>query len=112
MINSCFQVLMAQLTGQPEYRDAARDFCDFSVRRQKRTPKGLLYTDKSGTLCHAANVAFVCLQVADQSEVGDASEYRDFARDQIGYMLGDAGLFLTFFFLPQKLPAESKVSEK
>jgi endoglucanase len=58
-----FQVLLGQLTGKNEYLDAAKAFCDFTVHYQKRTPKGLVYIDKFGTLCHAANVAFVCLQV-------------------------------------------------
>lgn len=58
-----FQVLLAQITKQRDYVDAARAFCDFSADDQKRTPKGLVYIDKFGTLCHAANVAFICLQV-------------------------------------------------
>jgi hypothetical protein len=57
------QILLAQLTRQAEYMEAAQAFCDFTVDYQKRTPKGLVYIDKFGTLCHAANVAFVCLQV-------------------------------------------------
>lgn len=62
------QVLLAQLTGQEEYLEAARSFCDHSALHQKRTPKGLLYIEKAGTLCHAANIAFVCLQVSDSVE--------------------------------------------
>lgn len=58
------QVLLAELTKQQEYITATKSFCDFSVNRQKRTPKGLLYIDKFGTLSHAANVAFICLQVS------------------------------------------------
>jgi hypothetical protein len=58
------QILLAQLTRQPDYMEAAQAFCDFTVSYQKKTPKGLVYIDKFGTLCHAANVAFVCLQVA------------------------------------------------
>jgi endoglucanase len=85
------QVLLAQLTGQQEYRNAAESFCNFSVREQKRTPKGLLYIDKFGTLCHAANVAFICLQAADHPDIGDPREYRQFAKQQIRYMLGGAG---------------------
>ncbi|XP_012224814.1 endoglucanase E-4-like [Linepithema humile] len=86
------QVLLAQLTGQSEYQNATRTFCNFSVREQKRTPKGLLYIDKFGTLCHAANVAFICLEAADYSENSDDSqEYRQFAKEQIDYMLGGAG---------------------
>ncbi|XP_018359268.1 PREDICTED: endoglucanase E-4-like [Trachymyrmex cornetzi] len=85
------QVLLAELTGQSEYQNAARAFCDFSVRQQKRTPKGLLFIDKSGTLSHAANVAFVCLVAADFPEIGESQEYRRFAKEQIDYMLGGAG---------------------
>ncbi|XP_046610202.1 endoglucanase E-4-like [Neodiprion virginianus] len=85
------QVIMAQLTEQQEYQNAARAFCDFSVRDQKRTAKGLLYIDKFGTLCHAANVAFICLQAADYPAIGNSEEYRNFARDQIHYILGGTG---------------------
>jgi hypothetical protein len=84
-------VLLAQLTGQSGYQNAVRAFCDFSVRQQTRTPKGLLYIDKSGTLSHAANVAFICLEAADSPEIGDSREYRRFAKEQIDYMLGGAG---------------------
>nr|AXQ39856.1 beta-1,4-endoglucanase [Reticulitermes flavipes] len=83
------QILLAQLTRQPDYMEAAQAFCDFTVSYQKKTPKGLVYIDKFGTLCHAANVAFVCLQAADAGI--SPSKYRDFARQQIDYMLGDSG---------------------
>lgn len=83
------QVLLAQMTGQPEYMDAAQSFCDFTVEYQKKTPKGLVYIEKFGTLCHAANVAFVCLQAADAGI--SPKKYREFAKTQINYMLGDSG---------------------
>lgn len=85
------QILLAQLTGQSKYQNAARAFCNFSVRQQKRTARGLLYIDKFGTLCHAANVAFICLQAADFPAIGNSEEYREFARKQIHYLLGGAG---------------------
>lgn len=81
------QVLLAQLTGDRKYREAARVFCDFAVKRQKRTPEGLLYISKFGTLRHAANVAFVCLEAADIPEIGNSSQYYQFAKEQINYML-------------------------
>lgn len=85
-------MLLAQLTEQYEYQNATRAFCNFSVHEQKRTPKGLLYIDKFGTLCHAANVAFICLEAADYSKnYSDSQEYRQFAKEQIDYMLGAAG---------------------
>lgn len=86
------QVLLAQLTNQSEYVEAARSFCDFSVHRQTRTPKGLLYIEKFGTLCHAANIAFICLQATTSGiSPKESKEYVDFAKQQINNMLGDAG---------------------
>lgn len=84
------QVLLAQLTGQMEYAQQVQGFCDFSIHKQKKTPKGLLYIEKFGTLCHAANVAFICFQAAELYPAL-AKEYREFAQSQIHYMLGDAG---------------------
>lgn len=93
-IKLILQVLLAQLTQQRDYQNSAKNFCDFSVRLQKRTPKGLIYIDKFGTLCHAANIAFICLQAADSHGIGDPQEYRDFAKQQISYMLGGGGKYL------------------
>ncbi|XP_029163087.1 endoglucanase 15-like [Nylanderia fulva] len=84
------QVLLAQLGEQSEHQKAARAFCDFSVQKQKRTPKGLLFINKTGTLSHAANVAFLCLEAAD-SKIGDLQLYRQFAKEQIDYILGSTG---------------------
>lgn len=82
--------MLAQLTGKLEYQKAVRNFCDFSLHQQKRTPKGLLYIDKRGTLALAANVAFICLEAAD-FEIGASHQYYNFAKEQIDYMLGKAG---------------------
>ncbi|VVC37058.1 Glycosyl hydrolases family 9, Asp/Glu active sites,Glycoside hydrolase family 9,Six-hairpin glycosidase- [Cinara cedri] len=83
------QMILAQLTNQAEYIEAIQNFCDFNLNVQKRTPKGLLYIDKSGTLCFAANIVFLCLQAADIGVM--STQYREFAREQINYMLGDGG---------------------
>lgn len=83
------QVLLAQLTGKLEYRKAANNFCDYSVKKQRKTPLGLIFINKVGTLGHAGNIAFVCLEAADAGNIGDSREYREFARKQIRYMLGD-----------------------
>lgn len=57
-----------------------------------RTRKGLLYIDKSGTLAYAANVALICLQAAEMSpELEESQEYRQFAKQQIDYMIGGSG---------------------
>jgi hypothetical protein len=55
---------MAELTNEAKYTEAIRNFCDYNLYVQKKTPKGLLYIEKSGTLCHAANIAFLCLRVS------------------------------------------------
>ncbi|EFN64446.1 Endoglucanase B, partial [Camponotus floridanus] len=81
------QVLLAQLTGKLKYKKAVIDFCNFSVHNQTRTPKGLLYIDKLGTLSHAANIAFICLEAADY-EIGSSHQYYKFAIEQIDYILG------------------------
>ncbi|XP_025831030.1 endoglucanase 13 [Agrilus planipennis] len=83
------QLLLALETKRPEYNNAILNFCNFTIYDQKRTPKGLIYIDKFGTLSHAANVAFVCLQASEIEEYG--SNFVNFAREQIDYVLGSAG---------------------
>lgn len=56
---------MAKLTGKTKYLDAVRLFCDSKVTQQK-TPKGLLFLGKWGSLRYASNVAFICLKVTIQ----------------------------------------------
>ncbi|XP_011253654.2 endoglucanase 10-like [Camponotus floridanus] len=81
------QVLLAQLTRKLKYKKAIIDFCNFSMYYQTRTPKGLLYIDKLGTLSHAANIAFICMEAADY-EIGPLHQYDIFAKEQIDYILG------------------------
>lgn len=57
------QVLLADVTKDKYYEESIKAFCDHAYRKQKFTPLGLIYIDKFGTLSHAANIAFVCLQV-------------------------------------------------
>ncbi|XP_066912786.1 uncharacterized protein [Clytia hemisphaerica] len=54
----------------------------------RRTPKGLFYVQKWGTLRHAANLAFLA-RVA--STMADKDFYNEFTHSQINYMLGDTG---------------------
>lgn len=109
-------MLLAELTNRAEYNEAIQNFCNYNVYDQKRTPKGLLYIEKSGTLCHASNIVFLCLQVfilaiglfincfrfttcrvircscVQAANIGiKSSEYRHFAKEQIHYILGDGG---------------------
>ncbi|KAK5637982.1 hypothetical protein RI129_012277 [Pyrocoelia pectoralis] len=83
------QVLLAEVTGKPEYINAVETFCNYSIYQQKRTPNGLVYIDKVGTLSHAANVAFLCLQAAALNI--STSTYINFAREQLAYILTTTG---------------------
>ena len=55
--------VMAEATGDPKYYSALAQYAD-KVLRIKKTPKGLVYVQKWGTNRHAANIAFIALQVS------------------------------------------------
>lgn len=55
---------MAKVTGADNYKKDIKAFCDAKVSASK-TPKGLLFIDKWGSLRHASNVAFICLNVRE-----------------------------------------------
>lgn len=82
------QIMLARLTGETQYKTAVKAFCDSKVN-QPKTPKGLLFVNKWGSLRHASNVAFICLQAADLNI--SPLTYRQFAQKQIHYALGDTG---------------------
>jgi hypothetical protein len=54
---------MAKLTGRSQYITVVKAFCDAKLT-QVKTPKGLLFQNNAGSLRYAANIAFLCLQVA------------------------------------------------
>nr|AGP76420.1 endo-beta-1,4-glucanase 1 [Odontotermes hainanensis] len=83
------QLLLAKLTIKQQYKDAIRGYVDYLINTQQKTPKGLLFIDVWGTLRHASNAAFIILQAADLGI--SAVSYRQFARKQIDYALGDGG---------------------
>ena len=56
------QVMMAKLTNDTLYKTAVKAFCDSKVN-QPKTPKGLLFINTWGSLRHASNIAYICLQV-------------------------------------------------
>jgi len=83
------QVLLAEVTGDEKYKTLAKTFCDWVVNTAPKSPKGMVYLDQWGTLRHAANAAFICIQAA---KVGVNPEaYKKFSESQIGYILGDTG---------------------
>ncbi len=85
-------VLLAQLTGKSSYRSSAEKWLNYwsvgeSGSRITYTAGGLAWLDQWGSLRYAANTALLALIYADR--VGDVgTRYRDFAKRQIDYMLG------------------------
>jgi len=86
-------VLLAQITGKQVYKDTVHKWLNYwtvgdNGSRIKYTPGGLAWLDKWGSLRYSANTAFLAFIYADK--VGDVgTRYRDFARSQINYMLGE-----------------------
>jgi GH18 family chitinase len=85
-------VLLAQLTGKAVYKTAAEKWLNYwtvgeNGSRVAYTPGGLAWLDQWGSLRYSANTSLLALIYADR--VGDVgTRYRDFARNQIDYMLG------------------------
>ncbi|CAF1040180.1 unnamed protein product [Adineta steineri] len=83
------QILMAKITNNLSYRVQAENFCNYVVRQAPKTPKGLVFLQPWGSLRHASNVAFLCLQASEMNI--NKQQYVDFATQQINYILGDSG---------------------
>lgn len=83
------QILLASIDGSAHFRTAAQNFCDWVVYNAPRTPRGLVFLSPWGSLRHAGNVAFACLQLANAGI--NPTAYRNFARQQIDYALGSTG---------------------
>ena len=85
-------ILLAQLTKSDTYREAVRQWLDYWTigdrgERIKYTSGGLAWLDSWGSLRYAATTALLAFLYADTVEdVG--TRYRDFARQQIDYILG------------------------
>jgi endoglucanase len=85
-------ILLAQLTKSDVYKNAVRRWLDYWTigdqgERIEYTPGGLAWLDSWGSLRYAATTAFLAFLYADTVEdVG--TRYRDFARQQIDYILG------------------------
>ncbi|KAG7153472.1 Endoglucanase A-like 3 [Homarus americanus] len=86
------QVLLATLTDsedRPKYRQDLETFCNKMINDTPRTPKGLVFIRKWGSLRYAANVAMICLMAADLGI--NTQTYRQFGQEQIHYILGSTG---------------------
>jgi len=83
------QTLLAKIDGDAKFVNAAKTFCDWVVYNATKTPRGLVFLSPWGSLRHASNAVFVCLQAANAGIT--PTVYRDFAKTQIDYMLGNSG---------------------
>ncbi len=84
-------LLLADLTGDEEYRRNARENLDFWTQRVQTTSGGLAFLRQWGSLRYAANAAWIALVYAADIEgtnSSDAATYRDFAMRQLNYILG------------------------
>lgn len=91
-------VLFSIVDGGQAYRTASEKWLDYwaaSSGGMKRTPDGLSWLQKWGSLRYAANTAFCALVYADK--VNDPSKkYSTYGKSQIDYMLGDNNLNRSF----------------
>nr|AXQ39838.1 beta-1,4-endoglucanase [Loboptera decipiens] len=83
------EVLLSQITKNSKYTNKVKGYCDWMMNSQQKTPKGLVFIGQWGSLRSASNVAFICLEAASAGI--SSSSYRNFAKQQINYMLGDGG---------------------
>lgn len=88
-------VLLAEITGQQQYKDDAQRFLDWwtvGVNGSKVTysPGGEAFLDQWGSLRYAANTSFLALSYADYLGTSDPlyARYHDFAVQQTNYILG------------------------
>ncbi len=87
-------ILLAQLTGKPEYFAAVNHWLDFWTvgdrgARVQTTAGGLAWLDQWGSLRYTANTAFLALIYAQTRGAAHADRAREFANRQIRYLLGD-----------------------
>jgi len=87
-------VLLARLTGKPDYIDAVSNWLDFwtigdNGSRVHTTPGGLAWLDQWGSLRYAANTAFLALIFAQTPGAKNSGRAQEFATRQIRYILGE-----------------------
>ena len=85
------QLLLAMITGKDNYKQDIQKYVDSWLPGASvtHTPKGLAWRAKWGANRYAANTAFLALVAADLGV--KPATYREFAKKQIHYMLGDSG---------------------
>ncbi|XP_049795739.1 uncharacterized protein LOC126210530 [Schistocerca nitens] len=81
--------LLADMTGNQEYKTQLEYHCWHMAKEQQRTPKGLLVIGDWGNMRLVANVLFTCLQAAKLNINADVN--KQMVQEQMGYILGDTG---------------------
>jgi len=92
------QLLLSKLAPQHSsggYLSRVKQFCDYNLPDGDApyTPEGFLYISQWGASRYSGNAAFICL-VASKSHLLQADkqrDYRQFAEDQVDYLLGKMG---------------------
>jgi len=85
-------LLLARITADERYHERMRTHLDHWLTALPRTEGGLAFLNEYGSLRYASTTAFIALLHARSIEPRDpsrAARYRDFARAQIDYILGD-----------------------
>ena len=82
-------LLLAMITEKDKYVEDLQQYCDYVINKKPRSPEGMVFISKWGSLRHASNAAYVCL-TAHFLGFGFPG-YADFALQQMGYILGDSG---------------------
>lgn len=83
-------LLLARRTGTPAYAQRIEAHLEHWISSLPRTPGGLVFLDRWGSLRYAATTAYVAL--AYSAQLGDPTKrdrYQRFALRQINYILGD-----------------------
>lgn len=84
-------ILMAlAFPNDQRYKTVVNNHCNYWINTSRRSPKGLLIINEWGTLRHANNAAFALLMAANDN-IGNAAQYRAFAKTQVDYALGSTG---------------------
>ncbi len=83
-------LLLAIVTDLPMYHNLVQKHLNYWIKEARRTKGGLVFADKWGSLQYAANLAFVALIYANYVPSKElAKEYREFAKNQMDYILGN-----------------------
>ena len=81
--------LLAMITQEARYLSDLQAYCDQVVDTKPRSPGGMVFISKWGSLRHAANAAFICLAAARlEVEDEEGRRYTEFAEEQLNYILG------------------------